>query len=358
MPSSGRVPRIAAAAINPRIGEASAARTRVVAVAGAGEPLYAGGGFVIETRLRIADLEDRVRLFGEFDTTLSAVERAAGVVLRVEGDELVVSGDREAVATAKTTLERLITVARAGEYVTSEDVELATVEREGKPSRSEPSLTLATTRRGRMIRPRTPGQSTFVEAIRAHTLTFAVGPAGTGKTFLAVVMALAALRAGEVHRIVLSRPAVEAGENLGFLPGDFQAKVDPYLRPLFDALGEMMEPQSVSRAVERGQIEVAPLAYMRGRTLSDAFIVLDEAQNTSRDQMKMFLTRIGEKSRMVVCGDVTQIDLVRRQDSGLVHAARVFGDVAGVAVVNLSEADVVRHPLIRKIIKAYDRAAE
>jgi phosphate starvation-inducible PhoH-like protein len=206
------------------------------------------------------------------------------------------------------------------------------------------------------VRPRTQGQRAFVEAIASHTLTFAVGPAGTGKTFLAVVMALAALRAGEVQRIVLSRPAVEAGENLGFLPGDFQAKVDPYLRPLFDALGEIMEPQAVSRAVERGQIEVAPLAYMRGRTLSDAFIVLDEAQNTSRDQLKMFLTRIGAKSRMVVCGDVTQIDLVRRQDSGLVHAARAFAGIDDVAVVILTDADIVRHPLIRKIIKAYDRA--
>jgi phosphate starvation-inducible protein PhoH and related proteins len=300
----------------------------------------------------IAGLDDRLRLFGEFDATLSAVERLAGVDVRVEGDELVVTGERARVDEAKKTFDRLIAAAKSGEYVTAEDVGNAASVAQARPLHDS----LATSRRGRPVRPRTAGQRIFVEAISANTLTFAVGPAGTGKTFLAVVMAVAALRAGDVQRIVLSRPAVEAGENLGFLPGDFQAKVDPYLRPLFDALGEIMEPQAVSRAVERGQIEVAPLAYMRGRTLSDAFIVLDEAQNASRDQMKMFLTRIGAQSRMVVCGDITQIDLVRRQDSGLVHAARVFTNVNDVAVVTLGEADIVRHPLIRKILKAYDRA--
>jgi phosphate starvation-inducible PhoH-like protein len=313
---------------------------------------------VTEARLTIAGLDDRLRLFGEFDATLSAVERAAGVDVRVEGDELVVTGERQRVDEAKKTFDRLIAAAKSGEYVTAEDVDVGETGRTKVRPLHKGDHALATTRRGRPVRPRTPGQRAFVEAISANTLTFAVGPAGTGKTFLAVVMALAALRAGDVQRIVLSRPAVEAGENLGFLPGDLQAKVDPYLRPLFDAVGEIMEPQAVGRAVERGQIEVAPLAYMRGRTLSDAFIVLDEAQNASRDQMKMFLTRIGAQSRMVVCGDVTQIDLVRRQDSGLVHAARVFTNINDVAIVTLGEADVVRHPLIRKIIKAYDRAGD
>jgi phosphate starvation-inducible PhoH-like protein len=195
----------------------------------------------------------------------------------------------------------------------------------------------------------------LVDAVSANTLVFAIGPAGTGKTFLAVVMALAALRAGRVQRIILSRPAVEAGEKLGFLPGDLQEKVDPYLRPLFDALGELLEPQAVTRAVERGQIEVAPLAYMRGRTLADSFIVLDEAQNTTNEQMKMFLTRIGAGSRMLVCGDVTQIDLPHAIESGLVAAARLFEGVADTAVVQLGDADVVRHPLIRRIIDAYQR---
>ncbi len=312
-----------------------------------------------EARLTIADLDERIRLFGEFDSTLSAVEEASGVVVRVEGDELVLTGERDGILAAKKTLERLIASAKAGEFVTSEDVRDGVIDGEVRASSHAGGMdrALATTRRGRPVRPRTAGQRAFVDAIAAHTLTFAVGPAGTGKTFLAVVMAFAALKAGEVQRIVLSRPAVEAGENLGFLPGDFAQKVDPYLRPLFDALGEIMDVQAVARAVERGQIEVAPLAYMRGRTLSDAFVVLDEAQNASRDQMKMFLTRIGSKSRMVVCGDVTQIDLARRQDSGLVHAARIFGDTEDIAIITLTAGDIVRHPLIRRIIMAYDRAA-
>ena len=305
-----------------------------------------------------------MRLFGEFDGVLHAVERATGAAITVDGDELVLSGAREATDRASHLLRLLIDAARSGEFLTTDDVKAALASavsldrggRDGSRPVQDTGGVLASTRRGRPVRPRTAGQRAFVEAAGAHTLTFAIGPAGTGKTFLAVVMALVALRAGDVQRIVLSRPAVEAGENLGFLPGDFQAKVDPYLRPLFDALGEMMEPSAVERAVERGQIEVAPLAYMRGRTLADAFVVLDEGQNASRDQMKMFLTRIGSNSRMIVCGDVTQIDLVRRDDSGLVHAAKVFDGVDGVAVVNLSEADVVRHPLIRKIIEAYGRA--
>ena len=311
-----------------------------------------------ETRLDIASIDDRMRLFGQFDRTLSAVERVTGADVRVDGDHLIVSGDAAPVALATSTLERLIGLAWQGTYVTEEDVQDMTSPASGGAARgtsADERETLALTRRGRAVRARTAGQRAFVQSTRDHTLTFAIGPAGTGKTFLAVVMALAALRAGDVQRIVLSRPAVEAGENLGFLPGDFQAKVDPYLRPLFDALGEMLEAQAVSRAVERGQIEVAPLAYMRGRTLSEAFVVLDEAQNASRDQMKMFLTRIGSGSRMVVCGDVTQIDLVRREDSGLVHAAQVFRDVEDVAIVQLTEQDVVRHPLIRAIIKAYGR---
>ena len=344
-----------------------------------------------QTRVSIAGLDDRMRLFGEFDGVLHAVERATNASIRVEGDELVLSGARDATDKASSILRRLIDAADEGEYLTANDVpamsavdelkgersrstrtvaasqsggersrfiSTAAASKSGgeRPDRSPSGNSLATTRRGRPVRPRTSGQRAFVDAVDSHTLTFAIGPAGTGKTFLAVIMALAALRAGDVQRIVLSRPAVEAGENLGFLPGDFQAKVDPYLRPLFDALGEIMEQSAIERAVERGQIEVAPLAYMRGRTLSDAFVVLDEAQNASRDQMKMFLTRIGANSRMVVCGDVTQIDLVRRNDSGLVHAAKIFTNVTDIATVELTEADVVRHPLIRAIIEAYGRS--
>jgi phosphate starvation-inducible protein PhoH and related proteins len=316
---------------------------------------------VTPTKLSLAGLDDRMRLFGEFDGVLHAVERATNARIQVEGDELVLSGAREATDKASEVLRRLIDAAGSGEFLTADDVAAAASgplagRSTDAADRPQTGSVLATTRSGRPVRPRTSGQRAFVDAVGSNTLTFAIGPAGTGKTFLAVIMALAALRAGDVQRIVLSRPAVEAGENLGFLPGDFQAKVDPYLRPLFDALGEIMEASAIERAVERGQIEVAPLAYMRGRTLSDAFVVLDEGQNASRDQMKMFLTRIGANSRMVVCGDVTQIDLVRRGDSGLVHAANVFAGVDGIAIVTMTEADVVRHPLIRAIIDAYARS--
>ncbi|MBV8367257.1 MAG: PhoH family protein [Candidatus Eremiobacteraeota bacterium] len=300
-------------------------------------------------------LDDRVRLFGELDGNLTHLERGAGVALHVDGDEVVITGDAKRVAIASAALEGLIKAARSGSDVTALDVELALRAARDGLEVEAPEGSLATTRRGRPIRPRTPGQRALVDAVAANTLVFAIGPAGTGKTFLAVTMALAALRAGRVQRIILSRPAVEAGEKLGFLPGDLQEKVDPYLRPLFDALGEILEPLAVTRAVERGQIELAPLAYMRGRTLSDSFIVLDEAQNTTNEQMKMFLTRIGAGSRMLVCGDVTQIDLPSQIESGLVAAARMFEGVADTAIVQLGDADIVRHPLIRRIIDAYQR---
>ncbi len=299
-------------------------------------------------------LDDRVRLFGELDGNLTHLERGAGVALHVQGEEIIVTGEPRRVAIAAAALEALLKAARGGADVNALDVELALrAARDGlEPEGLEGSL--ATTRKGRTVRPRTPGQRELVEAVGKHTLVFAIGPAGTGKTFLAVVLALAALRAGRVSRIILSRPAVEAGEKLGFLPGDLQEKVDPYLRPLFDALGELLEPQAITRSVERGQIEVAPLAYMRGRTLADSFIVLDEAQNTTNEQMKMFLTRIGSGSRMLVCGDVTQIDLPVVVESGLVGAARRFESVDDTAVVRLTGADIVRHPLIRRIIEAYE----
>jgi len=300
-------------------------------------------------------LDDRVRLFGELDGNLTHLERGAGVALHIDGDEVVITGQAQHVAIAAAALEALLKAARGGSDVNSLDVELALRAARDGVEADAPEGSLATTRRGRPIRARTPGQRALVEAVNNHTLVFAIGPAGTGKTFLAVVMALAALRAGRVHRIILSRPAVEAGEKLGFLPGDLQEKVDPYLRPLFDALGEVLEAQAVTRAVERGQIEVAPLAYMRGRTLADSFIVLDEAQNTTNEQMKMFLTRIGAGSRMLVCGDITQIDLPAAVESGLVAAARMFERVEDTAVVQLGDADIVRHPLIRRIIDAYQR---
>jgi phosphate starvation-inducible PhoH-like protein len=313
---------------------------------------------VREARVVIQGVDDRLRLFGRLDANLGELERSANVGVTVEGDEIVVAGEPGDVTVARSALEAIVDLARSGSEVRPDDVTLAvTSARKGdKPARSGAGAgSLATSKTGRPVRARTAGQREFVDAIATHTLTFAIGPAGTGKTFLAVVMAVASLRAGEVQRIVLSRPAVEAGENLGFLPGDIQQKVDPYLRPLFDALGEMMDQAGIAKAIERGQIEVAPLAYMRGRTLSESFVVLDEGQNTTREQMKMFLTRIGPKSRMVVCGDVTQIDLARPESSGLVHAARIFAGVEDIAVTTLGDEDVVRHPLIRRIIGAYGR---
>ena len=296
-----------------------------------------------------------MRLFGELDGNLTHLERGAQVALHVDGDDVVVIGESQRVAVAAAALSTLIKAARSGSDVSALDVELALRAARDGVALDALEGALATTRRGRSVRPRTPGQRALVEAVAKHTLVFAIGPAGTGKTFLAVVLALAALRAGRVHRIILSRPAVEAGEKLGFLPGDLQEKVDPYLRPLFDALGELLEPPAITRSVERGQIEVAPLAYMRGRTLGDSFVVLDEAQNTTNEQMKMFLTRIGAGSRMLVCGDITQIDLPSAVESGLVAAARLFEGVDDTAVVELGDADVVRHPLIRRIIQAYGR---
>jgi len=301
-------------------------------------------------------LDDRLRLFGELDGNLTHLERRAGVALRVDGDDVVISGEPDRVAVAASALEALLKVACRGSDVSALDVELALRAASDGLQPEVPHGALGTTRRGRAIRPRTPGQRALVEAVARNTLTLAFGPAGTGKTFLAVVLALAALRAGRVQRIILSRPAVEAGEKLGFLPGDLQEKVDPYLRPLFDALGELLEQQAVTRSVERGQIEVAPLAYMRGRTLSDAFVVLDEAQNTTNEQMKMFLTRIGSGSRMLVCGDVTQIDLPPAAESGLVAATRLFKDVDDVAIVELTDVDIVRHSLIKRLLDAYARA--
>jgi phosphate starvation-inducible PhoH-like protein len=308
-----------------------------------------------ESIVSIRGLNDRLRLFGHLDANLDALERATHASVHVSGDDIVISGDKRAVSAASAAVKRLVRAALGGRELTVEDVGHALSPDFGEEQHEDVAEPLAVTRKGRPVRPRSAGQRAFVEAVAANTLTFGIGPAGTGKTFLAVVLALEALRSGKVQRIVLSRPAVEAGEKLGFLPGDLQEKVDPYLRPLFDALGEIMEPQAVQRAFERGQIEVAPLAYMRGRTLSESFVVLDEAQNSTDEQMKMFLTRIGAGSRMVVCGDDTQIDLPNPSASGLLRAQGLFGASRDIAVVRLTEADVVRHPLIRTIIEAYGR---
>ena len=265
----------------------------------------------------------------------------------------MVHGARPAVERAYDVVGRILDAALRGAQVTPDDVALATSDVLRGRTESALPETLYRSHRGREIRPKTAGQRTFVQAIQHNTLTFGIGPAGTGKTFLAVVMAVRALRAREVARVILARPAVEAGENLGFLPGDFKEKVDPYMRPLYDSLGDLLDDTVVQRYLERGIIEVAPLAYMRGRTLSEAFVILDEAQNATREQLKMFLTRLGTGSTMIVNGDVTQIDLPGGASSGLLEAPRRFADIQGVAIVELNETDVVRHPLVSKIIRAY-----
>ena len=293
------------------------------------------------------------------DRNMAVLEQELPVVSALRGQELQFRGDAENVAAAETAVARLITLLQHGETVDPMRIRyVVSLVREGKSDLLDQlsgSDVIAITHRGRPIRSKTLGQRAYVEAVRKHELTLAVGPAGTGKTYLAMAMAVVALKAKEVERIVLTRPAVEAGEKLGFLPGDMTQKVDPYLRPLYDALHELMGADSYQRLAERGTVEVAPLAFMRGRTLSDAFIILDEAQNATSEQMKMFLTRLGANSRCIVTGDVSQTDLPRDKKSGLVEAVNVLRNVEGVAIVELTARDVVRHELVQRIVQAYEK---
>jgi phosphate starvation-inducible PhoH-like protein len=269
---------------------------------------------------------------------------------------LLLAGPALSVERAEYALRRLLDAAVQGAHITADDVNLALADAHAGSGAPALPSTLLRSSRGKEVRPRTPGQRIFVDAIATHALTLGIGPAGTGKTYLAIVMAVRALKNREVSRVVLSRPAVEAGEKLGFLPGDLREKVDPYMRPLYDALDDLLEDTVFLKYLERGTIEVAPLAYMRGRTLSNAFVILDEAQNATAEQLKMFLTRLGGGSRMVVTGDVTQIDLPSGSRSGLRDAATRLASIEDVATVELGEADVVRHPLVARIIRAYEQA--
>jgi phosphate starvation-inducible PhoH-like protein len=299
------------------------------------------------------ELSDRVRLFGEYDRNLSVIESSLSVAVHADGDRLLLAGDDAAVARAESVVRRVLEAAVGGAHITPDDLALALSDSKSANGSTTLPATLLRTHRGREVRPRTAGQRQLVRSIEEATLTFGIGPAGTGKTYLAIVMAARALRRREVSRVVLSRPAVEAGERLGFLPGDLREKVDPYMRPLFDALGDLLDDTLVNKYMERGTLEVAPLAYMRGRTLSDAFVILDEAQNATDDQLKMFLTRLGSGSKMVVTGDVTQIDLPLGQRSGLRAAAARLAGIEDIGIVELGEADVVRHPLVARIVRAY-----
>jgi len=309
--------------------------------------------------LSLENIDAYQKLFGMNDRNMAVLEQELSVVSALRGQNLQFRGDAENVAAAETAVARLITLLQHGETVDPMRIRyVVSLVREGKSDLLDQlsgSDVIAITHRGRPIRSKTLGQRAYVEAVRKHELTLAVGPAGTGKTYLAMAMAVVALKAKEVERIVLTRPAVEAGEKLGFLPGDMTQKVDPYLRPLYDALHELMGADSYQRLAERGTVEVAPLAFMRGRTLSDAFIILDEAQNATSEQMKMFLTRLGANSRCIVTGDVSQTDLPRDKKSGLVEAVNVLRNVEGVAIVELTARDVVRHELVQRIVQAYEK---
>lgn len=309
--------------------------------------------------LSLENIDAYQKLFGMNDRNMAVLEQELSVVSALRGQELQFRGDAENVAAAETAVARLITLLQHGETVDPMRIRyVVSLVREGKSDLLDQlsgSDVIAITHRGRPIRSKTLGQRAYVEAVRKHELTLAVGPAGTGKTYLAMAMAMVALKAKEVERIVLTRPAVEAGEKLGFLPGDMTQKVDPYLRPLYDALHELMGADSYQRLAERGTVEVAPLAFMRGRTLSDAFIILDEAQNATSEQMKMFLTRLGANSRCIVTGDVSQTDLPKDKKSGLVEAVNVLRNVEGVAIVELTARDVVRHELVQRIVQAYEK---
>lgn len=302
-----------------------------------------------------------MELFGSFDENIKILEAEYGVAIINRGAQVRVSGSEANVAVAARTIRGLLDLLDRGEALTEQNVRYVidlvangNEEQLGKMAGD----TVCITAKGRPVKAKTIGQKNYIEAARKNTITLAIGPAGTGKTYLAVAMAVKAFRAGDVNKIILTRPAVEAGEKLGFLPGDLQNKVDPYLRPLYDALFDMLGADHFQKYMERGSIEVAPLAYMRGRTLDESFILLDEAQNTTPEQMKMFLTRLGFGSRAIITGDVTQIDLPDARKSGLVEAAKVLCDVDDIAIIRFTEKDVVRHRLVQQIIKAYEKYYE
>ena len=316
------------------------------------------GPEIISDKMYVDEPERFIALFGLNDENIDLIRRELNVQIFAHGNEITLTGEEEKVRLARLTLDKLLEIIARGDPIDRSRIRYAIdLASEGNADRIGEIMrdVIAITYKGRQVKCKTLGQKKYVDAIKKNTLTFGIGPAGTGKTYLAVAMAVVALKNKDIERIILTRPAVEAGEKLGFLPGDLQQKVDPYLRPLHDAINEMMGMEAYQRLLERGAVEVAPLAYMRGRTLNDAFIILDEAQNTTSEQMKMFLTRMGQGSRMVVTGDVTQIDLPGRSKSGLVEALEVLKDVDDIGIVTLTHKDVVRHELVQAIVKAYEK---
>ncbi len=311
-----------------------------------------------EKNIHVEKIEHIPNIFGNYDENINIIQRHYNVAVFSRGNDIKLTGADENVEYALKAIESLIVLSAKGEQITEQNVRyIISMIQDGihKEIVSLAEDGVCVTLSGKVVKPKTIGQKNYVNAIKKNTIVFGVGPAGTGKTYLAVAMAVKAFRNHEINKIILTRPAVEAGEKLGFLPGDMQNKVDPYLRPLYDALYEMLGAETFQKHLERGSIEVAPLAYMRGRTLDDAFIILDEAQNTTPEQMKMFLTRLGFNSKMVITGDITQIDLPDTKKSGLIDAIRILNDVEDISINQFSDKDVVRHRLVQDIIKAYEK---
>lgn len=316
---------------------------------------------MFEQLISVDRMEHAVSLFGSFDENIRQIEQEFRVKVLSRGSDLKISGEADDVQKAVRAVNGLLMLINKGEALSDQNVRyVLSLVNEGTEDKLSGLIgdCICMTAKGKPVKPKTLGQKKYVEAIRQNTITLGAGPAGTGKTYLAVAMAVTAFRAKEVNRIILTRPAVEAGEKLGFLPGDLQQKVDPYLRPLYDALFDMLGAEAFQRYQERGSIEVAPLAYIRGRTLDDSFIILDEAQNTTKEQMKMFLTRLGFNSKMVVTGDITQIDLPDGKKSGLLQAMKILKDIPDISICRFTEKDVVRHKLVQDIIKAYEKNEE
>lgn len=314
--------------------------------------------YMAERILNVNDTEQIINLFGTYDENINMIQRQYDVVVLSRGTDIKISGNEENVNQAAQAIETLMKISKTGERVTGQTIRYVTsMVSDGNAQQVQELIGdgICVTATGKIVRPRTVGQKKYVDGIKENTIVMGIGPAGTGKTYLAVAMAAKAFKAHEVSKIILTRPAVEAGEKLGFLPGDLQDKVDPYLRPLYDALFEMFGADNFSKYMEKGIIEVAPLAYMRGRTLEGSFIILDEAQNTTSEQIKMFLTRLGNDSKMVITGDVTQIDLPDSKSSGLIEAMKVLRNVDDIYIHKFNEKDVVRHKLVQDIVKAYEK---